>query len=451
MDNPQVPDPERLHPQRGSVGQNPGQMGAKRMSRRSLLHGSLMAGAGTIGSGLLRSPAADAVMDPSAAVLTEPFFGDHQGGILTGTQRSTVLAAFDLATDERTDLAALLQRWTAMGAQLSVGATAPIPAENLSGDHHASADSLEAYGLGPSRLTLTIGFGRSLFVDAEGRDRFKLAPRRPPALIDLPAFSGDALVAGDSDGDLLLQACADDAQVAFHAIRSLARVAPDIAILRWTQSGFSPGDQAGTPRNLMGFKDGTMDSNLHPPDDLEATLWAGTEGPVWMRGGSYLVYRRIRIDLQRWDQETVSEQEQVIGRYKVNGAPLGTPEEFSALDLDTQDAKGNLVIPLLAHVRLAAPSTNHGAVIVRRAFSYDNGTIPRGESRAASGGSALYDAGLLFLAYQKDPRKGFVPIFSKLAGIDSLNDFSLHTASGLFAVPPGARGPGDWVGRLLVD
>jgi deferrochelatase/peroxidase EfeB len=426
-------------------------MDARRITRRSLLHGSLLVGAGTVGSGLVRPPAAGAAMNPSAAVLTEPFFGDHQGGILTGTQRSTVVGAFDVATDERKDLAGLLQRWTALGAQLTAGETVPIPTEELSGDTPSSTDSLEAYGLGPSRLTLTIGFGKSLFEDAEGRDRFKLAHHRPPALIDLPAFSGDALVADDSDGDVFLQACADDPQVAFHAIRSLARVAPDVAILRWTQSGFSGGNQAGTPRNLMGFKDGTMDSNLHPPDDLDATLWAGTEGPGWMRGGSYLVYRRIRIDLQRWDQETVSEQEQVIGRDKLNGAPLGTAEEFSALDLDAQDAEGNLAIPLLAHVRLAAPATNHGAVIVRRAFSYDNGTIPQGASRAALDKSAVYDAGLLFLAYQKDPRKAFVPIFSKLADTDSLNKFSLHTASGLFAVPPGARGPGDWVGRLLVD
>jgi deferrochelatase/peroxidase EfeB len=233
-------------------------------------------------------------------------------------------------------------------------------------------------------------------------------------------------------------------------MRSIARIAPDIATLRWTQLGFTPSNEAGTPRNLMGFKDGTINSNAHPPTDLDATLWVGSEGPAWMRGGSYLVYRRIRITLEHWDRLAPNLQEQVIGRHKLSGAPLGGSAEFSPLDLQARDAQGNLLIPATAHVRLAAPEANNGAVIIRRAFSYNNGTTPFVERWPPWRQALEYDAGLLFLAYQKDPRRAFVPIFSRLALTDALNQFTTHTASAVFAVPPGSTGSGDWIGRPLL-
>jgi deferrochelatase/peroxidase EfeB len=311
-------------------------------------------------------------------------------------------------------------------------------------------DSLEAYQLGANRLTLTIGFGRSLFVATDGADRFGISAQLPPALIELPHFSGDELTAADSDGDLFLQACADDPQVAFHAVRAMARIAPDVATLRWTQVGFSPDNTGGTPRNLMGFKDGTMNSNVHPPADFGATVWAAADGPAWMNGGSYLVYRRIRIELEHWDRLAPSLQEQVIGRQKLNGAPLGGSSEFSPLDLDARTSSG-YVIPETAHVRLAAPQSNGGAVILRRAFSYNNGTTQFTERWPPWRQALEYDAGLLFLGYQQDPRKAFVPVFTRLAEADALNQFTTHTASAVFAVPSGAAGPGDWVGRALLE
>jgi deferrochelatase/peroxidase EfeB len=202
----------------------------------------------------------------------------------------------------------------------------------------------------------------------------------------------------------------------------------------------------------MGFKDGTINSNVHPPADLNATVWAGPEGPEWMHGGSYLVYRRIRITLEHWDRIAPNLQEQVIGRRKFDGAPLsGGTAESSPLNLQARDAQGNLFIPATAHVRLAAPETNNGAVIVRRAFSYNNGTTPFVERWPPWRQALEYDAGLLFLAYQKDPRQAFIPIFSKLAESDALNQFTTHTASAVFAVPPGSTGSGDWVGRPLLS
>ena len=281
--------------------------------RRSLLRGGLLAGAGAVGGGLAGAGAvggglaggfAGHAIAGGAAGQAELFGGGHQAGIVTDMQRQTVLAAFDVTTNDRIDLVTLLKAWTSLGSELVAGQSATVPIYSPPGgggaDAYADAtggsttdDSLEAYGLGPNRLTLTVGFGRSLFVTGGGTDRFGISGLLPGALIDLPHFAGDELAAADSGGDLFLQACADDPQVAFHGVRSIARIAPDVATLRWTQLGFSPDNTGGTPRNLMGFKDGTMNSNVHPPADLQATVWAGRKarhgcmgGATWSTAGS---------------------------------------------------------------------------------------------------------------------------------------------------------------------
>ena len=427
-------------------------------NRRSLLRGGLLAGAagaglavGGVGGGFIGNAMADTTSSQNE---TEPFYGAHQSGILTDTQRQVVLASFDLTTSDRTDLVTLLKDWSRLAADLTAGQSVTVPIYDPPGssgqDAYADAtggsttdDSLEAYLLGANRLTLTIGFGRSLFVTSAGEDRFGIAGQVPDALVALPHFSGDELIAADSDGDLFLQACADDPQVAFHAVRMIARIAPDVATLRWTQIGFSPSNTGGTPRNLMGFKDGTVNSNVHPPTDLTSTVWSGSDGPSWMSGGSYLVYRRIRIELEHWDRLAPNLQEQVIGRQKLSGAPIGGTSEFSPINVDA--------LRVTSHVRLAAPASNNGAVILRRAFSYNNGTTQFTERWPPWRQALEYDAGLLFLGYQKDPRSAFVPVFTRLAEADALNQFTTHTASAVFAIPPGATAPGDWVGRGLLD
>ena len=232
-----------------------------------------------------------------------------------------------------------------------------------------AADSGDALGLPPSRLTVTFGFGAGLF-SKDGNDRYGLGSRRPDALVDMPAFNGDQLVEAHTGGDLSIQACADDPQVAFHAVRQLARLAYGVAQLRWTQAGFIAGYAADTtPRNLMGFKDGTI--NPKPPFDR--CVGSATTGPAWMRDGSYLVTRRIRISLEHWDRTELDFQEEVIGRHKYSGAPLGKQNEFDPLDLAAMDQDGNPVIAENAHVRLAAPEANDGAEILRRAYSYNDG------------------------------------------------------------------------------
>jgi deferrochelatase/peroxidase EfeB len=238
---------------------------------------------------------------------TEPFRGAHQGGIITPPQSHTYLAALDLATEKRDEVIRLLRAWTTAAARMTRGEPAP-PTERDAAT--VLPDSGEAHGLPPARLTLTFGFGAGLFLK-DGKDRYGLAAQRPPALVDLPPFDGDQLIETRTGGDLSIQACAEDPQVAFHAVRQLVRVAYGVAIERWAQTGFlSIPDPHQTPRNLMGFKDGTTNPSIHDAGAMEKFVWVGDEGPDWMHGGSYVVLRRIRIALEHWDRMPLEFQEQ---------------------------------------------------------------------------------------------------------------------------------------------
>jgi deferrochelatase/peroxidase EfeB len=352
-----------------------------------------------------------------------------------------------LRATKRDDVIELLRAWTHTAAAVTGGATAAP----LGTDPAAPApDTGEALGLPPARLTLTFGFGAGLFVK-DGKDRYELARHRPDALVELPRFPGDQLVETRSGGDLSIQACAEDPQVAFHAVRQLARLAYRAAEVRWAQTGYltRPTDGA-TPRNLMGFKDGTVNPSPTDPKAMAKFVWVGEEGPGWMRGGSYLVARRIRIAIEHWDRMKLAFQEQTIGRKKYSGAPLGGKDERDPLDLDALDKDGNPVIPESAHVRLAASATNSGAQILRRPYSYNDGVDFTAERWPPWRQGMEYDAGLFFLCYQRDPRAGFIQIFDKLAKFDMLNQFVTHTGGGLFACPGGVAN-GEFIGQRLFD
>ncbi len=386
----------------------------------------------------------------------EPFWGAHQGGIATPAQSHTYFAAFDLTTTARRDVAALLQAWTSAAARMTDGHTAqplgaglkPVAARGGGGAQAkgygadatpdastTAADSGEALGLPPARLTLTFGFGAGLFVK-DGKDRFGLAARRPQALVDMPHFVSDQLVPARTGGDLSVQACADDPQVAFHAVRQLARIADDVAQIRWVQAGFKPGfDSRKTPRNLMGFRDGTDNPSIADPKTMADVVWVGGEGPGWMRGGSYVVARRIRIALEHWDRMNVAFQEQTIGRDKYSGAPPGGKNERDPVDLKAVDKDGNPLIAENAHVRLAAAASNGGAQILRRPYSYNDGVDLTAERWPPWRQAMEYDAGLFFVAYQRDPRTGFIKIYERMSKFDMLNQFVTHVGGGLFAVP----------------
>ncbi len=399
---------------------------------------------GACGAQAASQATATSGLHPSGGV--EPFWGRHQGGIATRQQTYTYFAAFDVVTAKRDDLVHLLGAWTAAAARLSQGHTAA----DLTADTALEpADSGDVLGLAPQRLTLTFGFGPTLFM-MDGTDRFGLAQRRPDALIDLPRFNGDQLVPERTGGDLCVQACADDPQVTFHAVRQLARLAYGAVKIRWVQAGFLPGNQReATPRNLMGFKDGTMNVPVSNSLMLDRFVWVAPEGG-WMHNGSYMVVRPIRIALEHWDRMKLGFQEQVVGRHKVSGAPLGAAHEGDAMDLDAVDRDGNPVIPENAHVRLAAPATNEGAQVLRRGYSYDNGVSFTAERWPPWHQGMEFDAGLLFVCFQRDPRTGFVKIFDKMSKFDMMNQFVTHVGGGLFACPPGVS-PGEYIGQSLFE
>lgn len=403
-------------------------------SRRALLGwgGAGLALGAVAAGGAVAAVRSDGGSEPAAdSGAAVPFHGAHQAGIATAVQDRLHFAAFDVTTKDRAELIALLKEWTRAAERMTAGRAVGDGA--YGGPAEAPPDDTgEALGLKPSRLTLTIGFGPSLFA----ADRFGLQDSRPEALVDLPKFPGDNLDATRSGGDLCVQACADDPQVAVHAIRNLARIGMGRASVRWSQLGFgktsSTTPDAQTPRNMMGFKDGTR--NIAGTDDaaLAKHVWVGPKDDGgWMTGGSYLVARRIRMHIETWDRTPLQEQEDIFGRDKGEGAPVGRPKERDEPFLKA-------MLPT-AHVRLAHPDTNGGASLLRRGYSFTDGTD----------GLGRLDAGLFFLAYQRDVRKGFIPVQRSLAANDALNEYIQHVGSAVFAVPPGVRDKDDWWGRAL--
>ncbi|WP_308635170.1 iron uptake transporter deferrochelatase/peroxidase subunit [Paenibacillus silvisoli] len=417
-----------------------GGMWSKPVSRRDLLKmagvggaGLLLGGLGTGGllgaKGLLQENKASA---QSGDIVD--FYGSHQAGITTPSQDFICFASFDVTTKDASDVRELFKKWTEAAAAITSGEL--IGTANDNGNLPPS-DTGEAAGLNPSRITITFGVGPSFF-----DDRFGLASKRPAGFEPLPHFNGDALREEWNGGDLGVQVCANDMQVAFHAIRNLARIARGKAVLRWTQEGFqrtSGSDEAGaTPRNLMGFKDGTGNPDIRDEQTMNEVVWAQSgDGASWMAGGSYMVVRRIRIRVEVWDRSTLKDQEGTFGRHRDSGAPIGSRGEFDKVDLNAKDEKGKPAIPMDSHVRLAR---GDGSLrILRRSYSYSSGLDKT---------TGQLDAGLLFISYQRDIAKQFIPLQRKLA-TDRLNEYILHHGSAVFACFPGVR-KGGYIGETLL-
>lgn len=395
----------------GAVGSAP--------TRRSLL----TAGLAGLGGAVAGATVVHAVDRPDAAggavePVTVPFHGTHQAGIATPGQTAAAFLAFDLeAHTDRAALVRLLRLWTDDAARLTQGDA-------------ALADTEGELAASPARLTVTLGLGpRTL--DLAGVAR---ADRHGVAV--LPAFGVDALEDAWSDGDLLLQVCADDRLTVAHATRMLTKDARTFARLRWQQHAFrpQPGPGAGqTPRNLLGQVDGT--ANPEPgTDDFDRTVWIPDGAAA---EGSTVVLRRIRMHLDRWDLVGRRDRELVIGRRLDTGAPLTGDEEYDTPDLDATDDNGLLVIPEFAHVRRAHPSTTN-ARIFRRPFSYQGGAPERTD-----------DAGLLFVSFQADVTRQFVPVQRSLDELDLLNQWTTPVGSAVFLVPPGCEA-GGYLGDTLV-
>lgn len=424
----------------GSAGK-PEELLDRKLSRRDMLRLTGVGGLGLLlggtGAGSLiaaRAPKPDAPAASGTSADRIPFYGAHQAGIITPAQNFICFAAFDLTAAGLPAVQKLMKDWTAAAAVMTSG---QMVGEVNDNPNLPPSDTGEADGLTPSRCTITFGAGPSFF-----DNRFGLAAKRPAAFADLPAFPGDSLKPEWCGGDLCVQACADDMQVAFHAIRNLARIARGTAVLRWTQEGFQRSGAAdpkgATPRNLLGFKDGTGNPDVTDAALMRDVVWCGGESPAWMNGGTYMAVRRVRMRIEVWDRSTLSDQEATFGRYRQSGAPLGAGDEFAELDLKAADAAGKPLIPPDSHSALAH---GDGSIqILRRSYSYSSGMdLTTGQ----------LDAGLLFISFQKDIMKQFVSIQRRLAQNDRLNEYTVHVGSAVFACFPGVR-EGGYIGQDLL-
>ncbi|HET6151623.1 MAG TPA: Dyp-type peroxidase [Marmoricola sp.] len=278
-------------------------------------------------------------------------------------------------------------------------------------------------GLLPANLQITPGIGHTL-LEACG-----LASAAPAAFGELPAFAGDRLDPRQVGGDLTVQIGAEDPIALAGAVQAVRAAAAGPWTSRWSWRGFRATAAAsvspdGTGRNLMGHLDGTDNPALGSP------LWRSTvlvtDASSWMHAGSYLVARRIRIDLDGWFGNSVADRDAVIGRHTSNGAAFGSDLEHDPVDLDLRSSSGGLLISPHAHIRLANARNTAGARIYRRSWNFDDGLDPDGAR----------DSGLVFLAWQADVERGFVPIQRSLtSGHDALNQFTTHVGSAVFAAP----------------
>lgn len=395
-----------------------------RLSRRRFLLGgaaaSTMAAASAAGYSVGLSSADTSEDYATGRDVVSPF-GGHQAGIATPPQAKAVFIALDVRPEtRRTDL----RRWMRVLSE---------DISRLTLGDAALADPQPELALLPARLTVTVGFGPGIF-EVPG-----LSTHRPPWLRPLPRFTNDQLEEAWTGGDVLLQVCSDDAITLSHAQRMLLKDSAAFASLRWIQPGFQRArgsEPAGTtPRNLMGQVDGT--ANPTPGStDFDSAVWS-TGPPAWMTGGTGLVVRRIRMDLDPWNAMSREQKEQVMGRRLADGSPLTGSAEHDKPDLSATDSRGLPVIPPFAHIRIAAASSP-GERMLRRGYNYD-GLLPGGEP----------DVGLVFVAAVADPTTQFVPVQRRLDESDALNRWTTAVGSAVFAVPPGFRRGGYLAEGLL--
>ena len=437
---------EPQKPEKADEPVKPGQAGkpaTKGASRRAMFTGAGLGAALAGLAGVAGGRAWEASRRPEDAILTTyPFRGDHQAGITTPAQDNMFTAAFDVSTTDVEELKTLLSDWAVAAEQMAAGEL--IGGQPSSNKQLPPKDTGEAWGYKPNGLTITFGVGKGLFVDSDGKDRFGLAAKMPAVLKEgMPSFAGDQLHAAQSDGDLLIQACSNDAQVCVHAIRNLTRIAFGTATLRWSQVGYgrtsSTSVDQETPRNLFGFKDGTNNIKAEDStDQLNKHLWVqkgDDAAAAWMTGGTYYVARRIRMLAEIWDRLRLIEQEQTMGRDKRYGAPLSianptkSSEEFTAVDYKAKDDKGETLVPADAHIAVVSPEQNQGRRMLRRGYNYTDGSDSLGQLQT----------GLFFIAFVRDPRTNFYPILDRMTKSDALQEYLKHEASALFAIPPGIK------------
>ena len=393
----------------------------KKMDRREFLKKAGIGGAG-LALGLSGASAFFANKEQGSKNIADgqeeiSFYGKHQAGITTPMQKNIYFVVLDLRTTDKNELIQLFKDWTDYSQKLVNGELVKKDGSNAL---LPPSDTGETVGLNPYRLTLTFGVSASFLT------KLGLEKKRPKLFRDLPAFPKEQLREQYTGGDIVIQACADDEQVAFHAVRNLIRKGRNKVTMKWSQSGFvAIGDRMETPRNLFGFKDGT--ANVTTEKNFDKVVWADSQD--WMKNGSYMAVRRIIMHLETWDRTNLQEQENTFGRYKESGAPFGKKNEFDEVDLS--------LLPVDSHVRLAKEVD---LPILRRSYSYSDGIDPK---------TGQFDAGLLFIAFQKDPDR-FVKIQTNLGADDKMNEYVTHIGSGLFACFGGVK-EGGYIGQDLFE
>ena len=353
------------------------------------------------------------------------FYGEHQAGITTPSQRNIYFLVMDLHTNKLDDVKQMFKDWTTYAANLTQGKNIKPYEKNpfVPPTDTGEADSMGAYG-----LTLTFGISPSFL------KKMGLTHKQPKEFQDLPKFPRDQLRENLTGGDICIQACAEDAQVAFHAVRQLVRQARSNITMRWSQSGFVGFDTGNqTPRNLFAFKDGTANQSTIKAADKN--LWA--DAPDWMKGGTYLVTRIIQMHLETWDRTSLKGQEDTFGRHRDSGAAIGQKGEFDTFDVHAKDAQGKAVIPEISHMGLAKRT---GVEMLRRSYSYSSGINPA---------TGQFDSGLLFISFHKSPEQ-FIIIQNALGRLDKMNEYTTHIGSGLFACFGGIL-QGGYIGQALFE
>lgn len=412
----------------------------KKITRRQMMK---MTGAGAVGlaigasgmGGVLKAFGKDILEDQSTVANKVNFYGKHQSGIATAVQTSIYFASLNVLVTSKSQLQELFQMWTPLAVQMMNGDLIGTASENAL---IPPKDTGEVKGLDANNLTITFGVGPSLFEKKE----LGLSHLKPKELQDLPHFPKDQLEETFTGGDICIQACADDPQVAFHAVRNLIRAASGKVSLKWSQAGFNSipmkNGKKETPRNLFAFKDGTENPQADNEKDMNDVVWVQPgESKPWMAGGTYLVARRVQMHLETWDRTALREQEATFGRHRDSGAPLGKKGEFEAMDIDRKDANGNQVVPETSHTFLAKKAN---ARLLRRSFSYSSGVMDA---------TGTFDAGLLFISFQKNPKQ-FIKIQNSLGRLDKMNEYITHRGSALFACFPGIK-KGSYIGEALFN
>lgn len=410
----------------------------KEVSRRNVLKTAGIGGAGIIlgASGLggaLTAMGVNLNLNDNPATKNKiNFYGTNQSGIATKNPQHIYFVSLNCVAKSKNDLKELFQTWTEDSVRLMNGEMAQTGNNTLL----PPKDTGETEGLDAANLTLTFGVGPSLFEKPE----LGLHKQKPKELQELPHFPKDQLDPHYTGGDICIQACADDPQVAFHAVRNLIRNGRGKVTMKWSQTGFNSyplkNGKAETPRNLFGFKDGTANPDVDNKKDMDAVVWVKAgDSQTWLNEGTYLVVRRIQMHLETWDRTALSAQEATFGRHRDSGAPIGKTSELDDMELSRKDDAGNPVVPVNSHVFLAKQVKDR---MLRRSFSYSDGINPE---------TGAFDAGLLFISFQKQPSQ-FINIQNSLGALDKMNEYITHRGSALFAILPGIN-QGSFLGAGL--